>query len=288
MSQSDQPVGQSNQSAEAARTAHEWLVGSGLYANVIDSAGEYDSKVETEENASLAAHILNAVTVAVNSFVYKTFSPGDDIEYYEEVIKVLAATTALHDTNKYVQEKHGIDTDGNTEAAFDIYFGEHGELDIDGDDFGIEDDFLGTGYREDLLYLVQRCEIGEDSSESRQTNTEFRGLERYCRVGDQVASIAQRKGVREVARRLVEKFGEDEVHLERFSALEQPVLNDLLIGAVKEAISGEDEGDVSGVVIGSTAEGWSISVTMRIEPISNPASENSFPSESRKSAFRAS
>ena len=254
MSQSDQPVGQSNQSAEAARTAHEWLVGSGLYANVIDSAGEYDSKVKTEENASLAAHILNAVTVAVNSFVYKAFSPGDDIEDYEEVIKVLAAATALHDTNKYVQEKHGIDTDGNTEAAFDIYFGEHRELDIDGDDFGIEDDFLGTGYREDLLYLVQRCEIGEDSSESRQTNTEFRGLERYCRVGDQVASIAQRKGVREIARRLAEKFGENEVHLKRFSALEQPVLNDLLIGAVKEAISGEDEGDVSGVVIGSTAE----------------------------------
>jgi CRISPR-associated protein Csc3 len=186
--------------------------------------------------------------------VYVTFSPGDDIEDYEEVIKVLAAATALHDTNKYVLEKYGVDTEGNTEAALDVYFGEHEEVDDDGDDFGIEDDFLGTGYRDDLLYIVQRCEIGEDSSESRRIETEFRGLERYCRIGDQVASIAQRDGVREVASRLAEKFGEDEVHLETFSTLEQPVLNDLLIGAVKEAISGEDEGGVSGVVIGSTAE----------------------------------
>ena len=128
MSQSDQSTSQLNQSAEAARTAHEWLVGSGLYANVIDSAGQYDSKIETEENTSLAAHILNAVTVAVNSFVYDVFSPGDDIKDYEEPIKVLAAATALHDTNKYVQEKHGVDTDGNTEAAFAIYFGEHEEV----------------------------------------------------------------------------------------------------------------------------------------------------------------
>jgi len=243
------------QSPEAARQSHAWLINStDLYSNIIAHAGQYDSKVETKDNASLAAHILNAVTVAVNSFVYEAFSPGDDIEDYEEVIRVLAAATALHDTNKYVQEKHGVDTDGNTEAAFDIYFGEHGELDTDGDDFGIEDDFLGTGYRDDLLYLVQRCEIGEDSSESRRTETEFRGLERYCRIGDQVASIAQREGVHGVNRKLVEKFGEENVHLERFSAIEQPVLNNLLIGSVKQAITGEDGGDVAGVVIGSTTD----------------------------------
>lgn len=250
----DSRLSQSNQSAEAARTAHEWLVGSGLYTNVIDSAGQYDSKIETEENTSLAAHILNAVTVAVNSFVYEAFSPGDDIEDYEEDIKVLAAATALHDTNKYVQEAYGFDTDGNTEAAFAVYFGEHDDIDNEGDSFDIEDDFLGTGYRDDLLYLVQRCEIGEDSTESRQTKTDFRGLERYCRIGDQVASIAQRDGVRDVSQKLAEKFGEDEAHLLTFSALEQPVLNDLLIGSVKQVIAGEDDGNVYGVVIGSTPE----------------------------------
>ena len=248
-------IEEGTQSPEAARQAHAWLVNStDLYSSIISHAGQYDSKVETAENTSLAAHILNAVTIAVNSFVYEAFSPGDDIADYEEEIKVLAAAAALHDTNKYVQEKHGIDTDGNTEAAFSIYFGEHEEVNSEGDDFGIEDDFLGRDYRDDLLYLVQRCEIHEDSSETRRTETEFRGLERYCRIGDQAASIAQRDGVREVARRLAEKFGENEVHLKTFSALEQPVLNDLLIGTVKKIISGEGGGEVSGVVIGSTAD----------------------------------
>jgi CRISPR-associated protein Csc3 len=247
-------MSQSNQSAKAAKTAHDWLVGSGLYRNVIDSAGEYDSKVEIEENASLAAHILNAVTVAVNSFVYEAFSPGDDIEDYEEEIKVLAAATALHDTNKYVREAHGFDADGNTESAFAVYFGEHEDIDNEGDDFGIENDFLEPGYRDDILYLVQRCEIGDDSTESRRISTEFRGLERYCRIGDQVASIAQREGIRSVARKLTEKFGQDEVHIRTFSALEQPVLNDLLVGSTKQVIAGEDGGDVCGVVIGSTAD----------------------------------
>jgi CRISPR-associated protein Csc3 len=237
-------MSQSNQSAKAA---HDWLVGSGLYRNVIDSAGEYDSKVEIEENASLAAHILNAVTVAVNSFVYEAFSPGDDIEDYEEEIKVLAAATALHDTNKYTREAHGFDADGNTEAAFAVYFGEHEDVDNEGDDFGIENDFLGPGYRDDILYLVQRCEIGEDSTESRRISTEFRGLERYCRIGDQVASIAQREDVRSVARKLAEKFGQDEAHIRTFSALEQPVLNDLLVGSTKQVIAGEDDGDVWGL-----------------------------------------
>jgi len=239
---------------EAAQQAHDWLVKSEeLYSNVIKHAGRYDSKIEKEENASLAAHTLNAVTVAVNSFVYEAFSPGDDIEKYEEDIRILAAATALHDTNKYVREAYGIDTDGNTEEAFDAYFGEVDSEDINGDDFGIEE-FLGTGYRDDLLYIVQRCEIGEDSSESRRTETDFRGLERYCRIGDQVASIAQRDGTRAVSRKLAEKFGGENVHLLMFSALEQPILNDLLIESTKQTIAGENDNEAHGVIIGSTSE----------------------------------
>jgi CRISPR-associated protein Csc3 len=247
-------MSQTLQSAEAAKAAHEWLVGSGLYRNVIGSAGEYDSKIETEENTSLAAHILNAVTVAVNSFIYEAFSPGDNIEDYEEEIKVLAAAATLHDTNKFVQEAYGFDTDGNTEDAFAVYFGEYNDVDNEGDPFGIESDFLGTGYRDDILYIVQRCEIREDSTESRRTESKFRGLERYCRIGDQVASIAQRDGVRGLAEKLKEKVGEEDVHLLTFGALEQPVLNDLLIGSVKETIAGEDGGDTYGVPVGSTTD----------------------------------
>jgi CRISPR-associated protein Csc3 len=174
MSQTSKP------SIQATENAHDWLVGSNLYSNIIANAGEYDSKIQPEENASLAAHILNAVTVAVNTFVYEAFSPGDDVGDYEEEIRVLASATALHDTNKYVREAHGFETEGNTEEAFEVYFGDHDDVETEGDDFGIED-FLGESYRDDLLYLVQRCEIDEDSRESRRIDTGFRGLERYCR-----------------------------------------------------------------------------------------------------------
>jgi CRISPR-associated protein Csc3 len=247
-------MSQQVQSVEAARQAHKWLVNSELYRNIIDQAGGYDSKIHPSENTSLATHIINAVTVAVNSFVYESFSPEESISEYEEDIRVLAAATALHDTNKFVREAYGFDADGNTRQAFDVYFGEHDELDIDGDAFGIESNFLGNGYREDLLYLVQRCEIGEDSTETRRTDTDFRGLERYSRIGDQVASIAQREDIHAVGKKLQQKFDSDDVHLLEFTTIEQPVLNNLLIGAVKQAILGRESGNTHGVTIGSSRD----------------------------------
>ena len=91
---------------EAAREAHETLVGStDLYANVIKAAGEYDAKVDSTENSSLAAHILNAVTIGVNAFVYEAVGPNEDLfDDYREDVKLLAAALALHDTNKFVRE----------------------------------------------------------------------------------------------------------------------------------------------------------------------------------------
>ncbi|WP_230198610.1 hypothetical protein [Halopiger goleimassiliensis] len=232
--------------AQAAQKAHEWLVEeTDLFSNVIENAGQYDAKVDSTANSSLAAHILNAVTVGVNTFVYQAVGPDGNVEEYEEEIRVLAAALVLHDTNKYVREAYGYDADGNTSEAFERYF--------EDDDFGIEE-FLGNGYRNDLLYLVQNTEIKEDSSETRGTATEFRGLDRYARIGDQVASVALRDGIDGAYRKLCEKVDESEVHLVEFTELEQPVLNDLLLGTVKEVIAGNVDGRSRGVVVGSSSD----------------------------------
>ena len=149
--------------SRAARQAHETLVEStDLYANVIEAAGAYDAKVDSAANSSLAAHVLNAVTVGVNTFVYEAVGPDEEFFDYQEEIKVLAAALALHDTNKYVQEAYGFNAGGNTAEAFEYYF-EPSEEGEPGDDFGIEA-FLGEDYRDDLHYLVQRTEINEDRS----------------------------------------------------------------------------------------------------------------------------
>lgn len=237
----------------AARHAHETLVeNTDLYAAVIDAAGEYDAKVDSAANCSLAAHILNAVTIGVNTFVYEAIGQDETIADYEEEIKVLAAALALHDTNKYVREAYGFDADGNTAAAFDYYFDPDRE-DTSGDDFGIET-LLGEGYREDLHYLVQRTEVSEDSTETRATQTAFAGLERYCRIGDSVASVALKQGVEGVQRQLAGFVSHDDVQCIEFTALEQPILNDTLLSAAKEVIAGDTEREACGVIIGSSPE----------------------------------
>jgi len=230
----------------AARYAHEYLVGSSLVQNVVGAAGEYDAKTDPGETTSLAAHLLNAMTIGVNAFVYNAIGGGRDITELKEELEVLASALVLHDTNKYILEAYGIETDGNTREAFETYFDE-------GDDFGVEE-FLGKGYRDDLLYLVQRTELTEDSRETRGTDTEFVGLDRYCRLGDQVASVILREGIEGGYETLARKVDNDEIHLVELNAVEQPVLNDELIGRTKEVISGEDGGEENGVVIGSTPD----------------------------------
>jgi CRISPR-associated protein Csc3 len=241
---------------EAARNAHEILVErTPLYTNVIEAAGEYDAKLDSSANCSLAAHILNAVTIGVNTFVFNAVGEDETVYDYEEDVRVLAAALALHDTNKYVQEAHGVDTNGNTPEAFDWYFDPDPE-DAEGDPFGIED-FLDGDYRDDLLYLVQRTELTEDSSATREMHSEFSGLARYCRIGDAVASVVLKRGIEGAREKLTEILDEERVHLVRFTELEQPILNDVLLGSVKEVISGDanTSGGACGVVVGSSPEG---------------------------------
>ena len=242
---------------DAAREAHDTIVSStDLYANVIDAAGAYDAKVDSSANCSLAAHILNAVTVGVNAFVYEAVGEDESLYDYEEDVKVLAAALALHDTNKFVREAYGVDAEGNTSEAFDWYFDPEPTEDgteRDGDPFGIEV-FLGDGYRDDLEYLVRRTELSEDSTELRGLDTHFRGLERYCRIGDSTASVALKQGADGVHEQLSTLIGSDDVHRIEFTQLEQPILNDTLLGTAKEVIAGEIGDRTYGVVIGSSPD----------------------------------
>ena len=244
--------------SDAAREAHDTIVSStDLYTNVIDAAGAYDAKVDSSANCSLAAHILNAVTVGVNAFVYEAVGEDEDLyQDYGEDVKVLAAALALHDTNKFIREAYGVDAEGNTSEAFDWYFDPEPADDgteRDGDPFGIEE-FLSDGYRDDLEYLVRRTELSEDSTELRGLDTQFRGLERYCRIGDSTASVALKQGAEGVHEQLSTLIGSDDVHRIEFTQLEQPILNDTLLGTAKEVIAGETGDRTYGVTIGSSPD----------------------------------
>jgi CRISPR-associated protein Csc3 len=221
-----------------------------LFENVVEQAGRYSGKYNS--NVSLAAHIINATVVGVNCFAFEAVvQGGKEISDVEPELRMLTAALVLHDTNKYVNEKHGWNAERNSDEVFERYW--------EDDDFGVEE-FLGDGDRETLQYLVQRCEIKEDSRETRKADIDkrFRGLERYCRLGDATASAILREGVEAGYEYLESHFSISDpnpVQLVEFTALEQPVLTDQLIGAVKSVLAGTaDDADRTGigVVLGST------------------------------------
>jgi len=237
-------------SQETPRKIHEWFFESEVPQKVIENAGKYDGKYGT--NVSLASHILNATVIGLNCYTYdKTFQRGESIED-EEDIRVLASALVLHDLNKYLNEKEGLPRDErrerNSQQALEEYF--------EDDEFGIED-FLGGDYFDDLFYLVQRTEIKEDTRESRGTKTEFRHLGRYCRLGDGAASEILNNGIRgghEYLQSHYSTVDPNPVRLLGFTSIEQPILNDLLISSVKSVITGDYDGEIRGVVLGSTSD----------------------------------
>lgn len=214
---------------------------------IIKNAGKYDGKYAT--NVSLASHIINATLVGANCYAYDKFIQ-DEEEVDDEELRVLFSALALHDVNKYVNEKYGWNKEGNDEEVLEKYF--------EDDDFGIEDFLRGGDYFDDLLYLIQRTEVKEDSTSSRGVSTKFRHLAPYCRRGDAVASKITKEGIHSGAEYLKRQYSALEgshVHLLEFTAIEQPILNELLLSSVKAFIAGEAKDvDSNGVNIGSTSE----------------------------------
>lgn len=214
---------------------------------IIKNAGKYDGKYAT--NVSLASHIINATLVGANCYAYDKFIQ-DKEEVDDEELRVLFSALSLHDVNKYVNEKYGWNKEGNDEEVLEKYF--------EDDDFGIENFLKGKDYFDDLLYLIQRTEVKEDSTSSRGIRTKFKHLAPYCRRGDAVASKITKEGIHsgeEYLKRQYSALDGDHVHLLEFTAIEQPILNELLISSVKAFIAGEEkDADSNGVIIGSTNE----------------------------------
>lgn len=211
---------------------------------IIENAGKYDGKYAT--NVSLASHIINATLVGVNCYAYDKFIQ-DEEEVNDEELRVLFSALALHDVNKYVNEKYGWNKEGNDEEVLEKYF--------EDDDFGIEDFLRGGDYFDDLLYLIQRTEVKEDSTSSRGIRTKFRHLAPYCRRGDAVASRITKEDIHsgtEYLKRQYSALDGEHVHLLEYTAIEQPILNELLISSVKSYIAGEENNEPQGVIIGST------------------------------------
>jgi CRISPR-associated protein Csc3 len=237
----------------------------GLAGRIIDAAGAHPGKYDPP--VALSTHILNAVVVGVNAYVYDTIVRKDEDPDSEEAA-LLIAGLALHDTNKFVDAAYdpdGLDTDDNSTAVLDYYFDQ-------GDPFGIEP-FLRENTDgdtavdiADVKWLVQRTETKEKTNETEGESTlRVRGLEKYCRIGDGFVSKQGDEGLAAAADWLEKFFSETSaardgphVQLLTFSEIEQSVLNNHLLATVKEVVEDPDdpavEAPTHGVLLGSTPD----------------------------------
>lgn len=210
-----------------------------LAYRVMENFGGIDGKYGA--NISLASHVFNATLIGLNTFVYDMIElkgwDSEDIEISD--VRLLIASLVLHDVNKF------LDASGNTRKILKRYFEEKGDpLDIEG--------FLGEKPIDELLWLIQRTEVHEDSTESRGTPPANRDLRRYCRIGDAVASVITKRGIAKGREYLKKEYSMNKgknVHLADFTPLEQPILNNLVLLAVKKQIQ-----EQRAVIIGSTSE----------------------------------
>lgn len=237
----------------------------GLAGRIVDAAGAYPGKYDPP--VALSTHVINAVVVGLNVYVYDRIVRQDgDVD--DEEATLLVAALALHDANKFVDaayEPENIDTGRNSEGVLDYYFER-------GDAFGIRP-FLHENTEADLSvdiadvkWLVQRTETQEAAGETQgQSTRRVRGLERYCRIGDGFVSKEGQDDLEEATEWLKRFFSGDaardgpHVHFLKFDELEQSVLNNHLLATVKEVIGNPNDPAVDtpthGVILGSTPDG---------------------------------
>jgi len=237
---------------EMSESVHRVLLDTpNILDNVISEAGKYPGKYDHE--VSLASHIVNSLTIGLNCFVYDMMVLNNERPDIDD-IKMLSAALILHDVNKYVNEKYGWNKERNDSEVLEKYFEE--------DEFQIKQ-FLGNKYFDELLALIQRTEINEDSRETRGIKRDFKHLDRYCRLGDGTSSRILSEGVDRGKEYLEERYSaidKDCVHVLGFTRVEQPILNEMLINSVKVALTGrysvidEDDVDKGRIVLGSTPD----------------------------------
>ncbi|RLM53755.1 hypothetical protein DVK02_13000 [Halobellus sp. Atlit-31R] len=251
---------ESSDSVQSDEDSDEQARLNGLAGKIISAAGSYAGKYEPP--VALSTHILNAVVVGLNAYVYDRIV-RQERDTDDEEAALLIAGLALHDANKYVGAEYDtadLDSTENSEAVLDYYFEQ-------GDDFGLLpflDKNTETGQEVDIAdvkWLVQRTETKESNSETQgQSTRRVRGLEKYCRIGDGFVSKEGRDDLASAAEWLEQFFGGDGTHVHhlQFNELEQSLLNNHLLATVKEVVENPNNPAVAspphGVILGSTPD----------------------------------
>lgn len=216
----------------------------GVAKHIMANAGQYSGK-GAGSPISLSSHLLNVISAGLKSYVFdKLVIEGGTVDETEACL--LVAGLALHDVDKYVSNSTGEATE-NTRATLEQY--------LETDDFNIQGFFEQViredirEYEDEILYLIQRTELSDDSLESQKRARELvQRVKPYCRFADATVSAFTVDGFTEGIRKLETKYRDDEIHQIDLTPVEHSMLSRVVLHAAKQYI--HDEGH--GIVFGST------------------------------------
>lgn len=208
--------------------------------NIINELGGTDAKYNA--SVSLAAHTVNACFIGSSMYFFDKLVREDlepqDLDIYE--VRLLLSALALHDVNKIVSYTEEEYIQNNSKDVLKKYF----EDDILGIQEYLTDDdeveSLPDSQFDDLLYLILKTEVKEDDWETREIETEYQNLQKYCRAGDAISSALSvdglQSGIENIEREFFDMESTPVQHLS-FEQLQQPLIMNVLLQQAKEIVS---------------------------------------------------
>ncbi len=218
----------------------------GVAENIMANAGQYSGK-GTQSPISLSSHLLNVMSAGLKAYVFDR-CVIEDGEVDPESACLLIAGLALHDVDKYISHSTGRPAE-NTGDTLDTY--------LESDDFnlqGLFDEIIGAelqDYRDDILYLIQRTELSDNSLESRKSAREkAQAVKPYCRFADSTVSAFTVDGFSSGMSKLENRYRDTEVHRVDLDPVEHSLLSRVAVYAAKQYIQQSGQG----IVFGSTPQ----------------------------------
>ncbi len=234
-------MGTIKESNERLEDINEFIYNNGIASKIQSETGSMAGKYDV--NVSLSSHLLNVLSLGLNSYVYDTIHIRNE-SIDEESIAVLTSSLVLHDLNKYLSNKNN-EKYNNTEKSLDIYLKE--------DKFNLQSLFKVNNlnedinnYKYDILYLIQRTEQSQNGiNSSNKVKSKFKSLVQYCQFADSTVSSITVDGFNKGVQKIKSRYP-DNTHVVNLNSIEYPLLNTIFMNSVKQYIKEQKEGLILG------------------------------------------
>ncbi|MBT9145356.1 MAG: hypothetical protein DDT42_01227 [candidate division WS2 bacterium] len=199
-----------------------------LFKNSSNIPAKYKTKSGEKVAISYPTHIINAVLCGTAFYIYDRIVINKR-DPDPTAVKLLMSSLTLHDVNKYMKNKYGIEINGNTKELIEKYF--------QSDDFDIKD-FLSIDefnvLFDEIIYLIQKTELWDKGQRDTIVfRSRYAELEDYARIGDIIASMSLEK---RPERAIYDRFHSRDLHFVEIPQIPRQMLRRMLYKSLKTFI----------------------------------------------------